>query len=65
MARQRLADVAVPHLCADKLGGTTGEGDRPCNPGFQPGQNKASEPLSVRPVGVVVVGEIASLLKAG
>ena len=25
MARQQLEDRAVPHLCVDKLGGTTGE----------------------------------------
>ena len=28
-------DWAVPYLHADKLGGTTGERDRPHNPGFQ------------------------------
>ena len=33
-ARQQLADWAVPHSCADKPGGTTGEQDRPSNPGF-------------------------------
>ena len=35
--RRQLADWGVPHLCADKLGGTTGEQDkdRPRNPGFQ------------------------------
>ena len=26
---------AVSHLHVDKPGGTTGEQDRPCNPGFQ------------------------------
>ena len=31
-ARQQLV---VPHLHEDKLGGTTGEQDTPCNPGFQ------------------------------
>ena len=40
-ARWRLAEPAVPHLCADKPGGTTGEQDRPHNPGSQRG-NKAS-----------------------
>ena len=45
-----------PYLCADKWGRTTGEGDRPGNPGFQHVQNKASEPLRV-----VAVGETASL----
>ena len=42
--RQQLADwvrwrlvggAVVPHLQADKLGGTTGEQDRPHNPGLQ------------------------------
>ena len=32
--RQQLADLAVPHLHAHKLGGTNGEQDRRCNPGF-------------------------------
>ena len=32
--RQQLVDRAVPHLHADKQGGTTRERDRPCNPGF-------------------------------
>ena len=35
-----LVDQAVPHLRADKLGGKTGEGDRPHNPGYQPGEIK-------------------------
>ena len=35
LARQLLAEQVVPHLCADKLGGTTGERDRPHNPRFQ------------------------------
>ena len=33
--RQWLVEWAVPHLHADKLGGTTGEPDRLHNPGFQ------------------------------
>ena len=41
MMRQWLADQAVSHLLVDKLGGTTGEQDRPCNPGFQCSENKA------------------------
>ena len=45
-ARQLLVDRAVPHSCADKLGGTTGEQDRPHNPGFQCRGNKASKPLT-------------------
>ena len=32
--RRQLADWGVPHLCADKLGGTTGVQDRPHNPGY-------------------------------
>ena len=32
-ARQWLADSVVPHLHADKLGGTTGERDRPTTQG--------------------------------
>ena len=35
VARQWLEDQAVPYLHADKLGGTSGEQDRWCNPGFQ------------------------------
>ena len=34
---QHLVDQVVPHLHADKLGGTTGERDRLRNPGFQHG----------------------------
>ena len=34
-ARWRIADWVVPHSHADKPGGTTGERDRPCNPGLQ------------------------------
>ena len=34
-ARQRLGDGVIQKLCADKPGGTTGEQDRPHNPGFQ------------------------------
>ena len=30
-----VADGVVPHLCADKPGGTTEVQDRTCNPGFQ------------------------------
>ena len=37
---QRLAKQAVPYLCADKLGGTTRERDRPHNLGFQRGEIK-------------------------
>ena len=34
-ARWQLVDQAVPHLCVDKLEGTTAEKDRLCNPGFE------------------------------
>ena len=37
-ARQQLADWVVPHSCADKLGGTTGERDRPHNVGSSSGK---------------------------
>ena len=39
-ARWRLAEWVVPHLHADKPVGTTGERDRPHNPGFQCGKRK-------------------------
>ena len=34
-AKWQLADQVDPHLCAEKLGGTTGEQDRVHNPGLQ------------------------------
>ena len=39
-ARWQLAGRVILHLHADKLGGTTGERDRPRNPGFQLGEIK-------------------------
>ena len=33
-------DRAVPHSCADELGGKAGERNRPCNPGLQCGEIK-------------------------
>ena len=48
MAFWQLADQAIPHLCEDKPGGTTGEQERPCNLGFQRGGSKASKPLAVK-----------------
>ena len=54
-------DLAVVHLCTDKLGVTTGEQDRLRNIKFPAQGNKASKPLAVKPVGVVVAGETASL----
>ena len=58
--RWQLADQAIPHLHADKPGGTTGEQDRPHNPGFQWG-NKTSKPLTEKPVGGEAAGETPSL----
>ena len=40
LARQWISDWAVPHSRADKLGGKTGERDRPSNPEFQCGEIK-------------------------
>ena len=34
-ARWQVVDQAVPHVCADKVGGTTGERDRLHNTGLQ------------------------------
>ena len=59
--QRRLVEWAVPHLCADKLGGTTGEQDRLSNPGLQ---CREIEPRNLRlkkPVGVAAVGEAPSL----
>ena len=55
------ADWVVPHSCADKLGGTTGEGDRPNNPGFQGGEIKPQNLSLKKPVRVAVAGEIPNL----
>ena len=44
--RRWLADWVVPHLCEDKLEGTTREWDRLHNPLFQPGKKEASKPLT-------------------
>ena len=51
----------VPHLCADKPGGTTGEQDRPCNPGLQSGEIKPQNLRLKTPVGVEAAGETLSL----
>ena len=40
VARWQLADQAVLHLLADKLGGTTGEQGRPRNPWIERGEIK-------------------------
>ena len=42
--RWQLAKQVVPHLHADKPGGTNGERDRPHNPGFQHGEKKPQYP---------------------
>ena len=47
---------AVPHPGTDKLGGTTGEWDRPCNPGFQYGKLKPQNLWLWKPVGVAAGG---------
>ena len=62
MARPRLADWAVPHWRAGKLGGTTGEWDRPQNPGLQRGEIKPQNLWLKTPVGVeAAAGETPSL----
>ena len=59
--RQQLVDRVVPHSCADKLGGTTGEGDRPNHPGFQGGEIKPQNLSQNKPGRVAVAGEIPNL----
>ena len=49
-----LVDWVVPHLCADKLGETTGEQNRLHNPGFQYGEMKPQNFWLKKPVGVEV-----------
>ena len=51
MARQWLADLAIPHLRVDELGGTTGERLTPRNLRFQCRGNKASKPLTEKTCG--------------
>ena len=46
---------------ADKSGGTTGEQDRLCNPGFQHGEIKPQNLRLKKPVRVSVVEETPSL----
>ena len=61
-ARRQIADWVVPHLHADKLGWTTGEWDRLCNPGFQCREIKPQNLCLKTPVGVeAAVGETPSL----
>ena len=56
MSRQQLVDQAVPHLHADKPGGTTGEPDRLNNPGLQRGEIKPQNLWLQKLVSVAVVG---------
>ena len=51
-ARWWLPDQTVPHSHVDKLGGTTGELDRPHNPGFQHRENEALKSMAVKTSGV-------------
>ena len=61
-ARQQLVDWAVPHSRADEPRGTTGERDRPNNPGFQCKEIKPQSLWLKTPVGFeVAVGETPSL----
>ena len=48
-------------MCVDKLERTTGEQDRPCNPGFQCRKIKLQNLRLKNPVGVEVTGETPSL----
>ena len=50
-----------PHSHVDKPGGTTGEQNKPHNPGFQDGEIKPQKLWLKKPVGLVVVGETPSL----
>ena len=43
-----MAGGVVGPTCVDKQGGTTGERDRLCNPGFQHRKKEASKPLAVK-----------------
>ena len=54
---------AVPHSCADKLGGTTGELDRPHNPGFWSRDIKPQNLWLLKPVEVVRSEETPSLTR--
>ena len=49
-ARWCLAEWEVPH-CMDKEGGITGERDRLCHPGFQPGKLKHQKLLALQTCG--------------
>ena len=53
--------MGFPTFGVDKPGGTTGEQDKSCNPGFQHRGKKASKQLAIKPVGVAAVGETSNL----
>ena len=59
--RQQLAEQVVPHLCVDKPTGTTGERDRPLNPGFQCREIKPQNLWLKKSVRVEAAGETPSL----
>ena len=59
--RQWLVDWVVPHLCVDKLGGTTGGQDRPHNPGFQCRETKPQNLWLQELVGIGTARENPSL----
>ena len=61
VGRSRLADQVVPHSHVDKLGRTTGEQDKPRNPGFQHREIKPQNLWLKKPVGIVVARETSSL----
>ena len=62
-ARQQLAAWGSPHLCVDKLGVTTRERDRPCNPGFQCGEINPENLWLQKPLGSEAMGETPSLAR--
>ena len=59
--RWQLMEQVVPHLCVDKPGGITGEGDRPHKPVLQFRDIKPQNLQLKKPVGVEVAGETLSL----
>ena len=62
-ARWWLAERAIPHSCADKLGETTGRGgDRLAQPRVPVRLNKASKPLTVNTLVEAAAGETPSLI---
>ena len=58
-----LEDQGVPHLRVDKSGGTTGEQDRPHNPGFQHREIKPQNLWLLKPVSIAVATETPSLTR--